>query len=106
MRVRSYHLLFSKYIQSVQAGWSGKKSDETEYMDIWSKSCNVLVVSDVDYVNFKDFQSQALLQLMQDREREGKTTVIFCPRLDSLSGSGKLFNLLVSKLRNIMRTVE
>lgn len=106
MRVRSYHLLFSKYIQSVQAGWNGKKSDETDYMDIWSKSSNVLVVSDVDYVNFKDFQSQALLQLMQDREREGKTTIIFCPKLDSLSGSGKLFNLLVSKLRNISRTVE
>lgn len=106
MRVRAYHLLYSKYIQNVQDSWSGRKSDELEYTEIWAKSSNVLVVSDLDYVNFKDFQSQVLLQLLQDREREGKTTIVVSPRIDYLAGSGQLYSLLVSKLKRNSFTVD
>lgn len=99
MRVRSYHLLFSQYIDSMQSSWNNKSSRDFEYVELWSKSCNTLVVSSIDYVNFKDYQSQVLLQLIQDRERQGKTTIVVTPRLENLTGSGNMFNLLVSKLR-------
>lgn len=106
MRVKAYHLLYSSYIQETQASWNGKKSDDLEYKEIWSRSSNVLVVSDLDYVNFKDFQSQTLLQLMQDREREGKTTFVVVPKLGSLAGSGKMYVLLTSKLRKLSRFLD
>lgn len=99
MRVRSYHLLFSQYIDSMQSSWNNKNSGDFEYTELWAKSCNSLVISSIDYVNFKDYQSQVLLQLIQDREREGKTTIVVAPRLENLTGSGNMFNLLVSKLR-------
>lgn len=106
MRVRAYHLLFSQYIQELQASWNGKKTEDLEYKSIWSKSSNVLVISDLDYVNFKDFQSQVLLQLMQDREREGKTTLVVTPNVGSLTGSGNMYNLLTNKLRSISRSLD
>lgn len=106
MRVRAYHLLFSQYIQELQSSWNGKKTEDLEYKTIWSKSSNVLVVSDLDYVNFKDFQSQVLLQLMQDREREGKTTLVVTPNIGSLTGSGKMYNLLLNKLRSISHSLD
>lgn len=106
MRVRAYHLLFSQYIQELQSSWNGKKTEELEYKGIWSKSSNVLVISDLDYVNFKDFQSRVLLQLMQDREREGKTTLVVTPNVGSLTGSGNMYNLLTNKLRSISRSLD
>lgn len=106
MRVRAYHLVFSKYVDDLQSSWSGTKSDDLQYVELWSKSCNVLVVSGIDYVNFKDFQSQLILQLIQDREREGKTTFVVSPRVEQLTGSGKMFNLMVSKFKQIVRSFD
>lgn len=106
MRVRCYHLVFSKYVDDLQSSWSGTKSDDLQYVEMWSKSCNVLVVSGVDYVNFKDFQSQLILQLMQDRERKGKTTFVVSPRIEQLTGSGKMFSLMVSKFKQSVRSFD
>ena len=99
MRVRAYHLLFSKYIESLQSSWSSSKTDELQYIEIWTKSCNTLVISVKDYINFKDFQSQVMLQLLQDRERERKKTIVVCPKIDNISGQGKMFNLMISKFK-------
>ena len=106
MRVKCYHLVFSRYVDALQASWSSAKSDELQYEELWVKSCNVLVVSGIDYVNFKDFQCQLLLQLLQDREREGKTTFVVSPRVEKLSGSGGMFNLLVDKFKHISRPLD
>ena len=106
MRVKCYHLVFSRYVDALQASWSSSKSDELQYEELWVKSCNVLVVSGIDYVNFKDFQCQLLLQLLQDREREGKTTFVVSPRVEKLSGSGGMFNLLVDKFKHISRPLD
>ena len=100
MRVKCYSMSFSSYVQSLQQSWSEGKSDDFQYQEIWSRSSQVLLVSGMDYVNFKDFQCQVVLQLVQDRERDGKTTVIVVPSVDRLVGSGSMFNLFVSKLRD------
>ena len=88
MRVKCYHLLYS------------------QYPELWSKSCNVLVISGIDYVNFKDFQSQKLLQLLQDRERKRKATIIVSPKVENIMGGGKMYDLLLSKLRSNLVTID
>lgn len=107
MRVRCYHLVFSQYMESLQSSWNSSKPSETaQYADLWAKSCNDLVVSGLDYVNFKDYQSQLVLQLIQDRERQGKTTYVVIPSIGNLSGQGKMFDLLKSKLAECAMALE
>lgn len=106
IKVRCYSLSFSNYVQQLQHSWSSNKSDDFEYTEIWSRSSQVLIISGLDYVNFKDFQSQVLLQLIQDREQEHKTTIIISPQLDKLVGNGAMFNLMLNKLRPISKTVN
>lgn len=106
MRVKCYHLLYSQYLESVQSSFGGRMSEDAQYAELWSKSCNVLVISGIDYVNFKDFQSQKLLQLLQDRERKRKATVIVSPKVENIMGGGKMYDLLLSKLRSNLVTID
>ena len=106
MRVKAFHLVFSNYIDSLQNSWSSSKSEDLQYTELWSKSCNVLIVSGIDYINFKDYQSQLLLQLIQDREREGKYTIIVSPKLENLAGQGKMFSLMISKLKTCVKHID
>ena len=106
MRVKAFHLVFSNYIDSLQNSWSSSKSEDLQYTEMWSKSCNVLIVSGIDYINFKDYQSQLLLQLIQDREREGKYTIVVSPKLENLAGQGKMFSLMISKLKTCVKYID
>lgn len=100
MRVKCYHLLYSQYLESIQSSFGGRLNDDTAYAELWAKSCNVLVISGIDYVNFKDFQSQKILQLLQDRERKRKATIIVGPKVENIMGSGKMYDLLLTKFRS------
>lgn len=102
LRCDVYHLKFSKYLDMVQDSWT-QKSDNLGYIDIWIQEAKLLVISDIDYVNFKDFQSQKLLRIIQDRERQKGTTLLISPRIENLAGQGKMFSLLLSKLRQHSR---
>lgn len=106
MRVKCYHLLYSQYLESVQSSFGGRMNEDAQYAELWSKSCNVLVISGIDYVNFKDFQSQKLLQLLQDRERKRKATIIVSPKVENIMGGGKMYDLLLSKLRSNLVTID
>lgn len=106
MRVKCYHLLYSQYLESVQSSFGGRMNEDAQYAELWSKSCNVLVISGIDYVNFKDFQSQKLLQLLQDRERKRKVTIIVSPKVENIMGGGKMYDLLLSKLRSNLVTID
>lgn len=106
MRVKSFHLMFSKYVDALQSSWGNSKTDDVAYSEIWSKSSDVLIISGMDYVNFKDYQSQLLLQLVQDREREGKTTILVCPRIENVMGSGKMYSLLISKMKQTCHSLD
>lgn len=106
MRVKCYHLLYSQYLESVQSSFGGRMNEDAQYAELWSKSCNVLVISGIDYVNFKDFQSQKLLQLLQDRERKRKATIIVSPKVENIMGGGKMYDLLLLKLRSNLVTID
>ena len=100
-----YHLSFSDYVDAVQRSWSTKDtSDDLEYQQIWMDYAPTLIVSGLDYVQFKDYQAQTLLNLLHSRERDGKKTIIVCPKLGNLIGKGQFFDLLKNKLREAVIT--
>lgn len=96
-----YNLRYSQYIDDVKKGWSSKSdASKAEYEEIWSKGAKLLVVSNIDFVNFKDFECQKLLELLQTRGREGLHTIVVAPTdLSSIVGSGPFFSRVDSLLR-------
>lgn len=87
-----YHLKFSNHVEAIQRSWSTKNpSDDLEYEQIWSSSAKILIVSNLDYVQFKDFQAQTLLNLIHNRMNNNLTTIIVSPALRTLVGNGTFF---------------
>lgn len=95
-----YNLKYSSYLEMIQKSWSYSNDDsEVEYIKIWVQTAKVLIVSNIDYVNFKDFQCQTLLSLLQTRMAAGLTTIIVSPPLPTLVGEGQFFARLSEMLR-------
>lgn len=95
-----YNLKFSQYIEAIKKSWSMKSEpDELEYMRIWASSAKLLIISNLDYVNFKDFECQTLLTLLQSRESSDFTTILVSPAFSSLVGSGQFFVRLQAILK-------
>lgn len=95
-----YHLKFSNHVEAIQRSWSTKNpSDALEYEQIWSSSAKILIVSNLDYVQFKDFQAQTLLNIIHNRMNNNLTTIIVSPALSTLVGSGTFF----IKLKEVLK---
>ena len=89
-----YNLKLSQYLEKVQNSWSGSSSlDDLEYQKIWVSKAKLLIISNIDYVNFKDFQCQTLLSLLQSRDKPDMATIIVSPN-QPLVGSGLFFTRL------------
>lgn len=94
-----YNLKLSQYLDGVQNSWSSNSNlDDLEYQKIWVAKAKLLVISNIDFVNFKDFQCQTLLSLLQSREKPELGTIIVSPQTKSLVGSGLFFNRLQETL--------
>ena len=102
-----YNLKFSKYLEELKKSWTTNVSEALEYMQIWSSSAKVLIISNLDYVNWGDFESQTLLNLLQDRAKPDKSTVVICPAVNRLVSSkqGPFFSALKSKLNDAPKEV-
>jgi len=104
-----YNLKYAKYLDDMKKSWSAKTDMEAlEYMQIWAESAKVLIISGIDYVNFGDFESQTLLNLLQLREDGEHTTLIVSPPLGNLvsSKSSRFFSLLKTKLIEAAKVVK
>lgn len=98
-----YHLKFSNYIDAIQHSWSVKDTPEhLEYEQIWINSAKVLIISNLDFVQFKDFQAQTLLNIIHNRANSQLLTIIVCPKLQSLVGSGLFYKRLQSMLEEVI----
>lgn len=94
-----YNLKLSQYIEGLQNSWSSTSNlDELEYQKIWVAKAKLLIISNIDFVNFKDFQCQTLLTLLQSREKPDFGTIVVSPQTQSLVGSGLFFNRLQETL--------
>ena len=93
-----YNLKLSQYLERVQNSWSGTSTlDDLEYQKIWVSKAKLLIISNIDFVNFKDFQCQTLLSLLQSRDKPGMSTIIVSPN-QPLVGSGLFFSRLQETL--------
>ena len=98
-----YNLKYSKYIDEMKQTWGGNAESEIfQYMKIWVESAKVLIVSNFDYVNFGDFESQTLLNLIQTRQATGLTTILVSPQIGTLVSSKKstFFDILAKMMQN------
>ena len=94
-----YNLKLSQHLDGVQNSWSNaSNSDELEYQKIWISKAKLLIISNIDFVNFKDFQCQTFLSLLQSRDKPDRGTIVVSPQVHSLVGSGLFFN----KLKDIL----
>lgn len=103
-----YNLKFSRYIDELKKSWSLREDPESlEYMKIWADTSKVLIISNLDYVNFGDFESQTFLNLLQSRQISKLSTIIITPPVNMLisSKSSRFFNLLANKLTEAEKAV-
>lgn len=100
-----YNLKYSKYIESLKQSWSSKtESSDLAYTRIWSESAKVLIISNLDYVNFKDFECQTLLTLLQSRASSEFTTIIVTLPISSLVGNSPFFGKLVELMKKAVNS--
>jgi hypothetical protein len=71
-------------------------------MKIWSETSKVLIISNFDYVNFGDFESQTMLNLIQQRQANNLVTILVSPQIGSLVSGKKssFFDMLVNMMKN------
>lgn len=94
-----YNLRLSQYLEGVQGSWSGNSNlDDLEYQKIWISKAKLLIISNMDFINFKDFQCQTLLTLLQSRDKPDMGTIIVAPQPQALVGSGLFFPRLQETL--------
>lgn len=89
-----YNFKFSKYLDLLKQSWSIGESDELKYMRVFSNSSKILIISNIDYVSFNDFESQTILNLLQSRLNNNQTTIIVSPYTNLLVGKGLFFTRL------------
>jgi hypothetical protein len=98
LRCAVYNLKFYHYLELVKKSWSNTtNTTELDYMNIFAKKAKVLIISNLDYVNFKNFECQTLLQLIQ--ARNNLSTILITPPISSLVGEGPFFGNLSEQLR-------
>lgn len=98
-----YHLNFQQYLDELKQSWQTKfDSDDLSNMRIWNQSSNYLIISNLEYVKFGDFESQTLLSLLQSRDKPDKTTFIILSKKEPLVGSDSVFfSRLKSRLAEV-----
>ena len=100
-----YNLKYSKFIEDSKQSWTTKFEPENlEYVRIWSNTSKVLIISNLDYVNFKDFECQTLLTLLQSRQASHLSTVVIIPE-SNLIGDSKFLGKLTDLFRESEVTI-
>ena len=98
-----YNLKLGPYIDTLKKSWSfgddNDTSDKVSQVKIWARDAKVLIISNLDFINFKDFPCQTLLSLLQSRAGSDLTTIVVSPPVTSLVGEGQFFARLTALLK-------
>lgn len=97
-----YNLKLSKYLEDTKQSWSRKaEPEELEYIRIWCEAAKVLIISNMDFVRFNDYEAQVLLNIIQSRDVVDKTTIVVSPPVAQLVGvrDSAFFSRLTTILR-------
>lgn len=104
-----YNLRYSRFLDDVKKSWGMKQEPEDlEYQRIWIDTCKVLVISNMDYVKFGDYETQTLLNLIQSRQSGDKKTIIVAPPVNRIvtAGSNNSSNLFFESLKQILNSTK
>lgn len=99
-----YKLDFADFMSLQKSSFNMREEPEKlEYMKIFSRDENFLIIYNLDYIKFGDFESQMLLQLLQQRKDVEKSTYIVIPESYNILGnnSSPFYNLLLEKIREV-----
>jgi len=99
-----YNLKLSKYFKYEKDRRENKSVSEDvkkdpEYMNIWAENAKLLIISAFDYITFSDRNCEFLLNLIQERDKEGLGTIIVCPSGRKILGYG---SQIFSKLNTFL----
>lgn len=104
-----YNLKYSKYLEDLKASWGYRSEPEDlQYSKIWIESAKILIISNLDYVNFGDFECQTLLNLLQLRRSSKLCTIVISPPISQLvsTKSSRFFSLLNQQLQFAVKEVH
>ena len=106
-----YNMNFANYVNDISQTYSYGNSIDSDtperivsIQDIISNRfessrSNVLIVSGLDYVNFKGFKVEKLLDIIGTRESSRLPLIIVSPDLSNLMGEGQSFGFLTGVLK-------
>ncbi len=105
-----YNLRYSRFLDDVKKSWGMKQEPEDlEYQRIWIDTSKVLIISNMDYVKFGDYETQTLLNLIQSRQTGDKKTILITPpinRIVTASSSSSSSNLFFESLKQILNSTK
>lgn len=86
--VTVYHLKYSKYLEQLRQSWATKyEPEELIEARCFINTARVLVVSSLEYVQYKDFESQTLFSLLGERSyNRDFTTIVIGPEINTWLG--------------------
>lgn len=100
--VSVYHLNYTKYLEDIRRSWTYGMSGALREVQAFTTSCKILIISHLDYCNFREFECQTLLNLLQDRSDSSYTTLLVLKDIQLLSGSGAFLVPLKSRLKEAL----
>lgn len=87
-----YNLRYFQYLEMLKKSWSDGSTEQLEYTKIWADTAKLLIISNINYVNFKNFESQTLLELIQSRASKADlTTIVVSPPISALVGENSFY---------------
>ena len=105
-----YNLNFSTYIDEDRKTWGSKSSDVTSSKlsafnnainsknELGEDIDNVLIISGLDYMHFRDNPCEKLFEIIAKRDSEHHPLIIVSPVTSNLMGEGLLFGRLTDML--------
>lgn len=76
-----FHLNFNQYVQNIRSGnWGRGESERMSLMRYFIRTARVLVISGLEYIQWYDTESQTLLQVIGDRERNSNFSTVIVGR--------------------------
>lgn len=91
---------FYSFVSTVKSSWSDRSlSDAVAEYRRQIKQAKALIIHNFDFVVFGDAECQEMMQIINERSKEGKITLIVCGNIEEINGRSVLLNRLKDELR-------
>lgn len=105
-----YNLNFSSYLAEDKKTWNVKSFDNDSYTELdyirniiqcksEGSSSNLLIISGLDFINFKDHPCDKLFEIIMYRQANHLPFIVVMPEVSNIVGEGLMFNKLAGVLK-------